>query len=93
MPDNFLQYLIIILIVILFAEKYIPFLLEKFFGFKIGRNGKNGEQKHINKDVEKQIKELGGHAEIANKEMGHLKNDVGIIKNDIKWIRKALDKK
>ena len=43
MPTNFLQYLIILLIILLFAREYLPFILEKF-GIKVKKNGVHNDQ-------------------------------------------------
>ena len=45
----------------------------------------NGEefQKHINDEQAEDIKQLYKHADVANREMG-------VVKTDIKWIKKFL---
>ena len=79
MPETFSEYLILILIALLFAKDYLlPPILKK-----LGLNGKmNGYQNEIN--------ELHKHAEVANREMGEIKEDIAIIKNDLSWIKDNL---
>ena len=40
----------------------------------------------------KDIVQLYEHAKIANHEMGVIKEDIGVIQNDIKWILKSVEK-
>lgn len=40
-------------------------------------------QEHINMEIREDIKQLYKHADIANREMG-------VIKNDVSWIKSAL---
>ena len=56
---------------------------------------KNEIQAHINEDTQKDIKQLFTHAEIANKEMGEIKKEMGDINvniakifTDVNWIMK-----
>lgn len=50
----------------------------------------NGEklQKYLNAEFRKDIDNLGKHAEIANKEMGEVKTLLGILSNDVGWLKK-----
>ena len=36
------------------------------------------------------IKKLYDHAKVANEEMGHIKDDIILIKNDMVWIKEAM---
>ena len=49
MNYDFLQILIIVLILLLFGRDYVPALLKKFFN--IETNGKNGNGKHVEIDT------------------------------------------
>jgi len=33
------------------------------------------------------LKEIKGHIEILNEEMGSIKTDIAVIKNDISWLK------
>lgn len=80
MPEDFTQYLIMILIGLLFAKDYLlPPLLKKF-GLENGKN--NGYQK--------QIDELHEHAQVANREMGEIRKDIIDIKENIAFIKGKL---
>ena len=50
----------------------------------------NGQklQEHINKETEDHISRLYGHAEIANKEMGLIKESLGVLSTDMNWLKK-----
>lgn len=47
-----------------------------------------GLQRHINKEVQDDIKNLYNHAEVANKEMGIIKTDIAVLKEEIRFIVK-----
>jgi hypothetical protein len=47
-------------------------------------------QEHINEEVHEDIAKLYDHAKIANDEMGVIKIDVGMLKNDVAWIKEFL---
>ena len=80
MPTTFSEYLILILIALLFAKDYLlPSILKK-----LGLNGKNED------GYQGQINELKNHAKVANKEMGEIREDIRVIKNDIDWIKKHI---
>ncbi len=79
MPENFTQYLIISLIALLFADKYIPAVLKKWFGVEV-KNG-NGD---------KRIDILEGHAKIANEEMGEVKERLIAIETKVDIVIKHL---
>ena len=49
-------------------------------------------QNQINEEFKQDIKELHKHADIANEEMGAIKVDVGVLKNDVSWIKETLEK-
>ena len=77
--NDFTQYLIILLIGLLFAKDYVlPPLLRKF-----GLNGKNGNQEQIN--------ELKKHAQTANEEMGEIKEKLEGMENRVISIEVKLD--
>jgi len=46
-------------------------------------------QLHINDEVKSDIAQLYKHADIANKEMGKIKEDIGAIKTDLDWLKKS----
>ena len=50
----------------------------------------NGQklQEHINKETEEHIDRLYEHAEIANKEMGLIKESLGVLSTDMNWLKK-----
>ena len=48
----------------------------------------NGKQEYINDNVKDDISQLYRHADIANKEMGKIKTDIGEIKTDLEWLKK-----
>lgn len=80
---TFAEWLILILIGLLFAKDYILVPILKKLGIA---NGKNGSI------YQKQIDELHGHADTANKEMGEIKRDISTIKADISFIRGKIEK-
>lgn len=41
---------------------------------------------------EKDIADLKGHAQIANHEMGFIKQDMSVVKTDIGWIKEMISK-
>lgn len=47
----------------------------------------NAKQEIINQEINKDIDELYDHAKIANGEMGDIKVEMGIVKNEIYWIK------
>jgi len=56
---------------------------------------KNELQAHINEDIQKDIKQLFSHTDIANKEMREIKKEMGDINvniakifTDVNWIMK-----
>ena len=65
MPENFIQYLIIFLILLLFGREYIPAVLNKF-GIAVKKNG-NGNGR---------IADLEKHASVANSEMSEVKESL-----------------
>ena len=77
--DNFTQYLIVFLILLLFAKELVYAFAQKR-GWINGKENGNGYQK--------QIDALGRHADIANEEMGVVKQDIATIKTDISTINK-----
>jgi len=83
MPNTFTEWLIIILVGLLFGKDYILSPILAKWGIKV--NGKeNGYQP--------QIDELKEHARIANQEMGEIRKDISDIKSDVAYIRGKLDK-
>lgn len=75
MPQDFLQWLITVLIILLFAEKYVPMLLSKMFGIKINSKNENGD--------DKRICDLQEHAKVANEEMGQVKERLTTIETKL----------
>jgi len=49
-------------------------------------------QEHLNKEFKDAITKLGDHAEIANKEMGVIKTDIGWIKKHVESVGKRINK-
>ena len=45
-----------------------------------------------NEELKKDIEKLYDHARIANEEMGFIKTDMGVMRNDISWIKEILEK-
>ena len=60
MPNDFTQYIVYILLGLLFGKDYLNAFFKKKFGLEI-KNG-NGKIKH-------RIEDLEGHAKVANEEM------------------------
>ena len=85
MPSTFTEWLIIVLIGLLFAKDYVlPAILKKFgLNWKNGTNG-NGTTEH-------RIKDLENHADVANREMGEIRKDISDIKSDLSFIRGKMD--
>ena len=50
----------------------------------------NKLQEHINEETKENIKRLYDHAEIANKEMGEIKEHITGIHIDLVWLKKFL---
>ena len=50
----------------------------------------NGQklQEHINRETEEHIDRLYKHAEVANKEMGFIKETLGILSTDMNWLKR-----
>lgn len=50
----------------------------------------NGQklQEHINDEVAEHIDRLYKHAEIANREMGTIKETLGILSTDMGWLKR-----
>ena len=55
---------------------------------------KNGKklQEHLNKDLREDVNRLYSHADVANKEMGQVKEHLSSIKTDLEWIKKSIEK-
>lgn len=45
-------------------------------------------QEHINKEVKEDISRLYTHADIANKEMGEIKNIMWVLQTDVAWLKR-----
>ena len=45
-------------------------------------------QEHINAETKEEIDALKEHAQIANSEMGIIKQSIGIIQADMQWLKK-----
>ena len=89
MPTNFLQYLIILLIILLFAKEYLPFILEKF-GIKVKKNGNNGND---DKKLENILSAFAKN--LDENHLAHFKQEIkemlGEIKNDMKETRRDFE--
>ena len=46
------------------------------------------KQEYINEETRKDIDQLYKHADVANKEMGKIKQDIGEIKTDLEWLKR-----
>lgn len=66
MPNNFSEWLILVLVGLLFGKDYILTPILAKWGFNVNGNGKYQEQ----------INELKEHARIANEEMGEIKQGI-----------------
>lgn len=67
-----------------------PKLRKRFFG---NGNSKDPLTEEKIREHDESIAELKGHAEVANKEMGEVKETLGELRTDVKWIKRILDKK
>ena len=45
-----------------------------------------------NDELKKDVQRLYDHARVANEEMGAIKQDMGVMRNDITWIKEILEK-
>ena len=78
MPVNFLQYLIIFLIMLLFAEKYIPALLEKW-GIKVKKNGNGNGDAKID-EIHKELHEIkNNHLFHINKKLTEFEVKIDLL--------------
>ena len=65
---------------------FVFYLLWKAGVIKIGKNGKNN-------GYQGQIDDLKSHADVANKEMGAIREHIAQIESDVSFIRGVISKK
>lgn len=85
MPTDFIQYLVIVLIALLFGKEYLLTPLLKKWGIVI--NGKNGD-KNINELLQKHEERL----DIANNEMSDVKISLARIEVNVENIKESQDR-
>ena len=57
------------------------------------RKSNRDYERAVNKElIDIKIKDLEGHAEVANREMGVVKETLGVIQTDIKWLKDGFNK-
>lgn len=44
-------------------------------------------QEHLNNEFKQAIVKLENHAQIANEEVGQVKADIAVMRNDISWVK------
>lgn len=52
----------------------------------------DNKQDFINQTHDEQIASLEKHAQVANDEMGKIQTSMGVVQNDIAWIKEGLNK-
>ena len=78
MTFNFLQYLTIGLILLLFADKYIPAILQKY-GIKMGKNGNGNTGEKID-EIHKEMHEIkNNHLFHINKKLTEFEIKIDLL--------------
>lgn len=80
MPQDFMQYLVVFLVMLLFARDYLGALVKKWLGIEV-KNG-NG--------TEHRIKDLEEHAKVANEEMQNVVERLVAIETKLDIVIKHL---